>query len=555
MAHSNDPLNAYRWHLKNVGQKVFADTLPCPGVDINIGSLHEHGVMGKGVTVAIVESGFDVDHPDLKNSTVAGGSRDFLDETDEITDIVDHSTAVAGIVALSGARGDKGRSVAPHASLVSFDAYGGVNTSNGEAAENATFRKYFGAAWGESPKTRHVDVFNNSLGLSPIGKYRDISHAQIQEWETIMGSTRAGRGGVYTWAAGNAFKMPKGILDETAHDPFEGCDANRFGLGCVAAGVDFPSNFIPMITVASINAQGKRSYFSSTGSSVWISAPAGEDGKQRQYAGADQNSYGPGILTTDNPGCDTGYNTSASPKNALEGGSRFDPQCHYTASFSGTSSAAPMIAGVAALMLGVNPRLTQRDVKYILAVTARPIDLALQPIRYRGMTVESGWIRNAAGFRFSNSYGFGLVDASAAVAMARHFRGLPAFFDNGWVSSRGASRGFGGKDNAASMNIRIDQDMTVEGVQFGFATTHTMPSNLSATLTSPSGTVSHVITPFAIYKDTAGFTVPLSSSNAFLGERARGTWTLRLTDVSGRPVEAKLDNFQLRVVGHKRNVN
>ena len=548
---SNDPLNSYRWHLKSVGQRVFADTWPCIGVDINMGTLHQRGIMGRGVTVAIVESAFDLDHPDLANNVVPGGSWDFLNESGDLTDVNEHSTAVAGIVSLSGLLGDRGRSVAPHASLVSFDAYGGVSTSDGEAVENATFREYFGAAWGEHPKAGNVDVFNNSLGLSPIGKYRDISHEEVRDWENIMGSTRAGRGGVYTWAGGNGYMMPKGILDGTSDDPFAGCDANRIGLSCDLTNMDFPSNFFPTITVASVNAQGKRSYFSSTGSSLWISAPGGEDGKQREYAGGGQRSYGPGILTTDSPGCDNGYNTSTSQNNALDGGSHFDPHCNYTAAFSGTSSAAPMVAGVAALMLGVNPGLTQRDVKYILAVTARPLDLWQPAVRYRGTTVESGWTRNAAGFRFSNRYGFGLVDASAAVTMARNFRSLPPLVDNGWVKSRSRASTIGGNARPAVMNVRVDQNFKVEGVQFGLTTTHTMPSNLVATLTSPSGTVSYVLTPFVNYRETEGFSIPLSSSNAFLGESARGNWTFRVVDVSGRPVGARLDAFQLRVVGHR----
>jgi subtilisin family serine protease len=44
---------------------------------------------------------------------------------------------------------------------------------------------------------------------------------------------------------------------------------------------------------------------------------------------------------------------------------------NYTASFNGTSAAAPTASGVIALMLEANPKLTFWEVKYILAKTAR----------------------------------------------------------------------------------------------------------------------------------------------------------------------------------------
>ena len=43
---------------------------------------------------------------------------------------------------------------------------------------------------------------------------------------------------------------------------------------------------------------------------------------------------------------------------------------------NGTSAAAPNVAGVVALMLEANPRLSSRDVKYILASTAKRVDPA-----------------------------------------------------------------------------------------------------------------------------------------------------------------------------------
>lgn len=70
---------------------------------------------------------------------------------------------------------------------------------------------------------------------------------------------------------------------------------------------------------------------------------------------------------------------------------------------SGTSSAAPMVAGVIALMLQKNPNLSVETVKTILAVTARDITTG---------TSASG---HAAAAGFDNATGYGLVDAEEAL--------------------------------------------------------------------------------------------------------------------------------------------
>ena len=74
-----------------------------------------------------------------------------------------------------------------------------------------------------------------------------------------------------------------------------------------------------------------------------------------------------------------------------------------------------MVSGVVALMLEKNPLLTWRDVKHLLASTARQIDVNRPAIMLNEAVVEPGWITNAAGFTFHNSYGFGAVDAKSAV--------------------------------------------------------------------------------------------------------------------------------------------
>ncbi|MDM0088318.1 MULTISPECIES: S8 family serine peptidase [unclassified Variovorax] len=548
-AANEDPLFTDQWYLKNIGQAVFADTLPCAGVDLNIGTLHAQGLRGQGVKVAVVDSGIDIGHEDLAANIVPGGSKNFLDDTQPLGDKDGHGTNVAGIVAALGWNGRGGRGVAPEAGLQGFNV-GEVIFSGTVAEQAAAFRKYVGYAWGEGAEAKSTDVFNTSLGAPYTGAYPAIAQAELQAWESLMSGTRAGKGGVYVYAAGNGFMQPE---DMEKNDQFAGCDASAAGLSCVLANTDPAANFRQTIAVASVNARGARSYFSSAGAAVWVSAPGGEGGRQLDVAGPGQRDYGPGIVTTDIRGCAEGLNTTAMRLNALDGGTPLDPDCHYTAAFGGTSSAAPMVAGIAALMLNANPALTQRDVKFILASTARPLDLAQPAVSARGTLVDAGWVSNAAGYRFSNWYGFGLVDASAAVAMARGFRTLPPLQDSGWTASADRPSEIGGAPSSAALRVRLDANVAIESVQFSLATSHTRPSALSATLTSPSGTVSHVLTPMSTLKGGSDFGIPLSSSNAFFAEASKGEWVLRVTDVSGQPVSgAQLRSFQLRVTGHAK---
>src|SRR5262249_54844154 len=90
-----------------------------------------------------------------------------------------------------------------------------------------------------------------------------------------------------------------------------------------------------------------------------------------------------------------------------------NPSTNDYAFVAGTSFAAPTVTGVVAMMLEANPDLGYRDVQEILAMSARRID-----------PTSAGWATNGAtdwnggGHLVSHDYGFGLVDAHAAVRLA-----------------------------------------------------------------------------------------------------------------------------------------
>ncbi|TXF90758.1 S8 family serine peptidase [Neolewinella aurantiaca] len=130
-------------------------------------------------------------------------------------------------------------------------------------------------------------------------------------------------------------------------------DANsngRGGLGCVitfASGndyqscVSYPGDNVNVIGVGAIANTGARSAYSNYGPALDIVAPSNNVG-----------GPGAGVRTTDRMGSN-GYNGT-----------------NYTNTFGGTSSATPVVSGVAALVLGFNPNLTSSEVKSILYSTA-----------------------------------------------------------------------------------------------------------------------------------------------------------------------------------------
>ena len=82
---------------------------------------------------------------------------------------------------------------------------------------------------------------------------------------------------------------------------------------------------------------------------------------------------------------------------------------------TGTSAAAPIAAGVIALLLESNPNLSYRDVKHLLVYTTSVDQL----------TQHRGWRMNAAGFLYNSRFGFGLIDAEALLVASNGWKNVP----------------------------------------------------------------------------------------------------------------------------------
>ncbi|MDP2520893.1 S8 family serine peptidase [Shimia thalassica] len=194
---------------------------------------------------------------------------------------------------------------------------------------------------------------------------------------------------------------------------------------------------------------------------------------------------------------------------------------------SGTSYAAPIVSGVAALMLEANEDLGLRDVQEILAISSRQIS-----------ETDGSWITNNAthwnggGMTFSNNFGFGLVDASAAVNLAEYWEDQSTSVN---MVSVVDYLGEVVDETAFSFQNFMDIDMEIEKVNVRYTGYADDWSSSILELVSPEGTVSEIFTEQDAWYDTpsAAFDEsiqPSLFSNAFRGESSLGEWTLRLRD-------------------------
>jgi thermitase len=96
----NDALFRYQYALNNTGQDIGAPGSPGgkPSADIRATAAWEETKGDAATIIAIVDSGIDFDHPDIRSKIVSGG-RDFYNDDWDATDDNGHGTYVAGIAA------------------------------------------------------------------------------------------------------------------------------------------------------------------------------------------------------------------------------------------------------------------------------------------------------------------------------------------------------------------------------------------------------------------------------------------------------------------------
>ena len=197
-------------------------------------------------------------------------------------------------------------------------------------------------------------------------------------------------------------------------------------------------------------------------------------------------------------------------------------------------------------MLQANPNLGWRDVQEILSYSSRHVGSAVGAARIGyednawGFNGADDW--NGGGLHFSNDYGFGLVDALAAVRLAESW-------SQASTSSNEASTSvFNGTPQAIPDNnptgikytFNVVQNIDIEraSIMLDMGAAHTWVGDLVISLTSPDGTVSTLLNRIGqVHQTGFGLSTDLGdwvfTSNAFRGELSAGTWTLGIVDAAG----------------------
>lgn len=524
-----DPLLPYQWHLKNTGSNYLIGTVGSLSADINLGQLHEEGLTGRGITIAISDTDLQNTHADLINNFSIPLSRNYnfssshsrspLSHLSEAS----HATVVAGFAAASMNNAIGGKGVSPEATIAGFN-YLSVATTTSITVDQAK---------GES-----IDIFNYSYGYSTCALIaRDLPF--IAAMKSGVETQRYGKGSLYIKAAGNEYV---GMRKDCTND----VDDKVMYLG--NANYD-PDNTSPYtILVAALDSSGLSSQFSTPGANIWVSAPGGGPQLNRSP-----------LVSTDVMGCNYGYANNQDPDVVAsfeKGTNPLNSLCDYTADASGTSFAAPIVSGVVALMLQANPTLKWRDVKHILAKTAIPVGgygAFAHPIaasNLSGHAYDLGMVQNNQGYSYSNYYGFGRVDAQAAANMAANYNTNLGEFINFKVDSGSIDLDI--PDNSATgveYSLHNPNHLYVESIELNITTTGSKVSDLGIELTSPSGT-RVTITNINSNNIAEDFQNTTLLANAFYREAALGPWKIKVIDGKGslNPT-SKLNSVSLTFYG------
>ena len=326
------------------------------------------GLTGKGIGVAVIDSGIATFHDDFTDPKGSSGShpygdqrvvyfKDFVNGAPLPYDDNGHGTHVSGIIAGNGhdSNGEKS-GMAPDASIISLkvlDASGQGTVSNVIAALN----------WvAANAQTLNIRVVNLSVGAAVLESY-DTDPL------TVAAKALVDKGIVVVCAAGNF-----------------GTDAAGHKLwGAITA----PGNAPWVLTVGASSTHGTLSRaddglarFSSVGPTAIDFA-----------AKPDIVASGVGTVSAIAPGSTLDIRYAQS----RVAGAFSTPSAPYLA-LSGTSQAAPVVSGTVALMLEANPRLTPNLVKAILQYTAQEYP-GLKPLEQ-----GAGFLNAFGAVRLANFY-------------------------------------------------------------------------------------------------------------------------------------------------------
>ena len=429
------------------------------GADVKAEQAWDYTRGSRDIVVCVMDDGFDLGHPDLSAPGKIVAPRDFGEEDFDPNPVSadDNHGTACAGVAVAEENGVGVVGLAPQCAFMP------VRTS-GWISDNA-IKDLFQYAIDE-----HADVISCSWTASAWNfalstKMHGIIHKAATQ------GRRNQKGCVILFAAGNEDRPLDGEKDGKI-------SVQGFGL--------HPD----VIAVGASNSQDKRSSYSNYGPELAICAPS-------------SGSPGRRIVTTDRRGT-KGYSSG-----------------DYTSTFGGTSSATPLAAGLAALILSVDPELTSAEVKRIMMDTADKIDAE------GGQYVDghSAW------------YGHGRINAHSALALVS--RDSPERLPEVLLMEHQINRPIPDLGEATDP-ITFPLDVAIEEIEVNVDIRHTFRGDLRVILEPPRGG------EIVLENRTGGGQDDIVRSfrssaepelfEPVLGTSAKGEWRLKVVDMARRDV-------------------
>lgn len=340
----NDPLYARQWHYPLINLPQAWDA---------VGGLSNAGA---GVTVAVIDTGVVLTHPDLASNINTANDFDFISDVNSAldgngpdnnaTDPGDelsggssfHGTHVAGTIAAVTHNTNLVAGVAGAATILPLRVLGagGAGTSF-DIQEAVKYAAGLSSVGGGAVPSPRAQIINLSLGGPGSSQSEQSIYTQAHD-----------RGVIIIAAAGN----------ENTSTP------------------SFPASYDDVVSVSAVNINKTRAFYSNFGSFIDVAAPGGDATKDLNGDG-----FPDGVMSTR---ADDSTGSVVPTADIL----------------MGTSMAAPHVAGVAALMKQQDPGMTPDDFDALLASGSLTQDI------------------DAAGSDDDFDFGHGLIDASKAVAAA-----------------------------------------------------------------------------------------------------------------------------------------
>ncbi|GAA5931166.1 hypothetical protein JCM3775_004952 [Rhodotorula graminis] len=463
-----DPLWPKQWHLVNGAIRENS---------INVTGVWDQGIVGKGVNVAIVDDGLDMNSDDLAANFHADGSWDYNDNTPlpepRLSDD-QHGTRCAGEIA--AVKNDVcGVGVAHGAGIAGIRI---LSASISDADEASSLNYGY----------QTNDIYSCSWGPPDDGRSMEAPGSLIvKAMLNGVQNGRQGKGSIFVFASGNG-----GAVDDQCN--FDGY-----------------TNSLLSITVGAIDRKGLHPFYSEACSANMVVT----------YS----SGSGDNIHTTD-----VGKNSC-------------------TDRHGGTSAAAPIAAGIFALVLEARPDLTWRDMQHLCVRTAVQINPS-----------DPDWQMTASGRPYNHKYGFGKLDAYAIVELAKRWELVKP---QAWWTSPVA--------NANTVDAKVGQLITADGATATIEVTakdleganvdklehvtitvwiqHARRGNVEVELVSPRGMKSILARPRRFDESAEGMMGWVFMSVKHWDEDPIGTWTLRVRDRQNNRRSGKFYSYQLQLWG------